>query len=240
MDPPTLGRSLRFFKLSGATGIVKGVSKKSDHIPTPAFPLTPDHLKIICDFVDKYGINGLPVKAAILLGYTCFLRSSNLVSPSSLLEGPHTLKAADIQLAGLKLNVIIRSSKTIANSAPVILEVKSVSNTHMCPVYNWSRYVAHFKPQASRPAFILMSGCPLTPRPIVYIMRLALRKVGMPQYKSVSMHSLRRGGTQAAEDHWASDEQLKLHGTWRSDKGLQAYKKSSTMVPRLLAKSLAF
>lgn len=220
--------------------VFKGVSKKSSHIPSPAFPLAPNHVRIICQFLDNYGNPSLPVKAAILIGFTCFLRVSNLVSPSaSMWEGPHTLRAADIQLSGSKLYVIIRSSKTIKIGSPVILQVESVADKICCPVYTWSRYIHLFRPSPFGPAFILPSGSALTSRPIVSLMCLALQSNGFPQYKSVSMHSLRRGGTQAAQDMGASDQELKLHGTWRSDKGLHAYKKHHTMVPRMLSDSLA-
>lgn len=221
--------------------VLKGITKKSTHVPAPAPPLTPHQVRIICQFLDRYGLEALPVKAAILIGFTCFLRSSNLVlCSSSEWEGPHTLKASDLHMLGSKLNVIIRSSKTISPASPVVLEVQSVPDSTVCPVYTWSKYLSYVRPPAAGPAFILKSGRPLTSRPIVSLMRLALQNAGVKHYKLVSMHSLRRGGVQAAEDMGASDIELKAHGTWRSDKGLKAYKKPNTMVPRCIASSLAF
>lgn len=229
------------FANSQVQEVVKGVSKKSEHIPSPAFPLTPQHVRVICQFLDKYSVKALPVKAAILIAFTCFLRASNLVTSSiSDWDGPHTLKVRDIHVVDSKLNVVINSSKTISPGSPVILEVQSVPDKNMCPVHTWCRYLSIFKPRHSGPAFVLPSGLPLTTKPIVTLMRLALKNHGVPQHNSVSMHSLRRGGTQAAQDMGASDSELKLHGTWRSDKGLKAYKKPNTMVPHMLAKSLAF
>lgn len=54
------------------------------------------------------------------------------------------------------------------------------------------------------------------------------------------MHSIRRGAAQAAANNGVPEQELKIHGIWKSDKGLHAYvPKSSGIVTRVLASALA-
>lgn len=70
----------------------------STHIPVPAYPLTISDVKIVCDYIDANNRIPLAVKPCVLIGYTCFLRSCNLLSPSTQKWlGPHTLLVSDIR-----------------------------------------------------------------------------------------------------------------------------------------------
>lgn len=87
---------------------------------------------------------------------------------------------------------------------------------------------------------MLDPSTPLTPKPVVGIMRLALKQAGYAHYNSVSMHSLRRGGARTAACGGASDEQVMSHGTWKTKSAMQPYINSDQrLVARILATALA-
>lgn len=196
----------------------------STHVPQRAPPLTINHLSIVCKFLDYNKIIPPVFKAALLLGYACFLRSSNLLSPTvSEWGGPHTLYVSDVTPAPYGLVVLLRSSKTIKGSAPVCLQVYRISNTQCCPVRTWFNYLNISKPAINGPAFMINAVTPLTPRPLVNFIRLALQAAGEPLYNKFSLHSLRRGAAQAADQAGANRQALKTHGTWATDSALNAY-----------------
>lgn len=206
------------------SSVTKFNMSKSTHVPSPAPPLTLRHLSIVCRFFDV-NTNIPPVfKAALLLGYSCFLRSSNLLSPTvNEWGGPHTLSVSDVLPVPHGLVVSIRSSKTLKNSIPVLLNVFRNANLSCCPVTAWFIYLRMCKPAISGPAFMINSVTPLTPRPLVNFIRLALQAAGEPLYNRFSLHSLRRGAAQAAQQAGANRKALKVHGTWATDSALNAY-----------------
>ena len=235
------GGSATAFSSPEAVAVMKGAAKLSQHIPSTAPALTPTDLKIVCDYLSSAGSSGLPVRAALLLGYSCFLRSSNLLSPAiSTWSGPHTLARDDIRATNDGLLVIIRSSKTITRSLPVALEVRAIPSSPYCPVQAWINYARNYKYPKSSPAFMLASQRPLTPKPVVAIVRAALARAGRPHAARMTIHSLRRGAAQAAYDAGASSEDLKAHGTWKSTHGLAAYVPQirPSSVPTLISKIL--
>lgn len=89
------------------------------------------------------------------------------------------------------------------------------------------------------PAFMLDDHTPLVSRNVVDVMNAALKQV-VPGQSKISMHSLRRGGTQTAANKGASNQHLMVHGTWKSAKGLKHYlPKKKNPVPHIIANSLA-
>lgn len=144
-------------------GVFKTVSKDLNHSPSPAPPLLPVHVKTVCEFIDLNPAVPLCIKLALLLGYTCFLRSSNILSPNlSTWGGAHTLRVSDICKSQTGLYIIIRSSKTINSGRPTVLEVLPVPGSSLCPVQSWLMYKAQVRPPYTGPAFILGNGAPLT------------------------------------------------------------------------------
>lgn len=222
--------------------VLKFVVNSSNHIPAPAYPLLPSDIRIICDFLDRNS-HRIPntIKACILIGFASFLRASNLTSPSlNTWGGPHTLRAADIVLSGPDLLIMIRSTKTITAREPVVITVCPSPDRNLCPVRAWLEYISTVKPCPLGPAFILPPATPLTTKHVVSFMRMALDHAGHPYAQVVTMHSLRRGGTQTASALGASSAQLMAHGTWKSQQTLNKYlSPEHRVVPRILAKSLA-
>lgn len=233
------GGNTQSFLSSLVAEVIKGIEKFSQHIPAPAFPITVIELKIICQFFDQFSIPMFPYKAALLIGFACFLRASNLL-PMSLnsWHGSHALLARDVILVPHGLLVVIRSTKTVSNKKSFSLQVFEAPGSPLCPVKAWKNYRSHFSPSPNGPAFIVNAGVPLTPAPLVKLIRLALSSAGYQQLHRFSLHSLRRGAAQLAAELGASKTDLKNHGSWASDSGLKSYVNISSTVPRLLASNL--
>lgn len=218
----------------------KSVLEGSKHIPSPAAPLSPQDIKTICSYVDSLANPHPAYKAAILLAFATFLRVSNVLSPSKTSwGGSHTLLVKDIICYQGRLDVTIWSTKTRKNGEPHVLQVLPSLDPSLCPVMAWRRYIDYVQPCPLGPAFMLDDDTPLTPGPVVNLMRTALRKAGNPAYSRVSFHSLRRGGAQTAAKNGATQEEIMYHGTWKSSAGVEAYlKPDPRMVPAIMAGTL--
>lgn len=69
--------------------MMKSLAKKSTHVVKSAFPLSHDHIIAISAYLDCASNAPLCVKACVLLGYSCYLQSSNLLAQTSQLgEAP--------------------------------------------------------------------------------------------------------------------------------------------------------
>lgn len=216
------GGSDAAFASHEAHSVLKYNVNKSNHKPVQAFPLEVSHVTTICKFIELNSAVPLAVKPALLLGYICFLRSSNLLCNSDW-GGPHSLLVSDIITYHSNLIVCIRSSKTIKNGKNVFLTVYPVADKTLCPVYAWHQYVAAVNPTTTGPAFMLDDTSPLTSRTLTKLMRLALSTAGFRETHRVTMHSFRRGAAQAALRAGASRQALKAHGTWTTDASLDTY-----------------
>lgn len=229
------------FSAQEPSDVYKKVASSLNHTTTRAYPLSPEDIKVICEFLDIRPNIPLGIKACILLGYASFLRSSNLLSPSmSAWTGPHTLRTCDVLDTPEGLCIVVRSTKTRPGDKPIFIHIDPCESISICPVAAWRRYNSTMKPEPYGPAFLHSDRLPLTPRPIVALMRLALGSQGHPHASRVTMHSLRRGGVQCAAKSGASQQQLMSHGTWSSKQGLKPYiTEDQRIIPRLIAESLA-
>lgn len=207
-----------------AKAVAKGAANLNQHVPSPSPPISPMDLKIICDFLDK-SPQGLPIKAALLIGFFGFLRASNIVSPTAAeWGGPHTLLRADIITLQAGLALVLRSTKTRSiNDSPTVLAIPMIPASPICPTRAWLDYKLAMPAHPTAPAFLMPDGTPLTTAPIVEAMREALHQAGAPHAAKVSMHSLRRGGSRSALLGGADREDIAQHGTWSSAAGLRAY-----------------
>lgn len=204
--------------------LVKGFVKNSSHVTSRAPPLQPQHIYAICRFLDQSSAAPLAAKPAVLIAYSCFLRASNLLSPTmQQWGGPHTLQASDVTVNEKGLSIFIRSTKTRSDPAGLTFNINRLADQEVCPVRAWQRYKLAVRPWAFGPAFIHMNRLPLTPAQLVKLMRLALRYFSDLPPERVSMHSLRRGATQAAVDQGIPLDVVRARGTWASTAGIRPY-----------------
>lgn len=233
--------STRFFQGQELAMMSKALAEKSIHVPAPASPLTPQDIKIICQYIDANQPHHPAIKASILMAFATFMRVSNILSPNKSSNNlTHTLLAKDVQFDGQCIWITIRSTKTRRTGKPHILQVLPTVSVDTCPVRTWLYYKSNIQPCPLGPAFMIDGSTPLTPPPVVDVMRRALTLAGRTFPTKVSFHSLRRGGAQTAAYRGASEQELMNHGTWSSKEGLSAYLKPlPSMVPTILAGTLA-
>lgn len=236
------GGNITSFLAPEMATMTKAIKEKSSHVVAPAPPLTPGHIKIICNFIASHPGSLITIKAALLLAYTTFLQASNVVSPSlNQWGGPHTLRAGDVCQAAGGLRVIVRSTKTRSRSAPHAALILPAEDPLLCPVRAWYRYKAVVNPCPLGPAFMVSPSKPLTANMVVAVIRTALAWGGIKDPGAFSFHSLRRGAAQAAAFAGASEEDVMQHGMWSSREGLRPYLQPlPRIVPRLLANTLAY
>lgn len=204
--------------------LTKGFVKFSDHVPSRAAPLSISHLLVIAEYVRCNPYVPCAVLPCIIIGFKCFLRSSNLLSPSTRVwGGPHTLLARDLVIKDNSLMVSVLSTKTKSNNQPESFVLESETDHRLCPVALWRRYLNIIKPSLLGPAFLTDSKLPLTPRHIVGVMRAALASSKDIDPGKVSMHSIRRGAAQDAADRGVPLSHIQTLGLWRSDSGVKPY-----------------
>lgn len=204
--------------------LIKSFVKKSNHVTIQAPPLTPRHIRLICQFLDNSPSASLAIKPALLIGYSCFLRGSNLFPASmSAWAGPHTLLTGDIRDDNDHLLVIIRSTKTRAGAQAFAFKIPQDSDTLVCPLSAWRRYQHVARPWALGPAFLHANNLPVTGRQVVVLMRLALRHETDIDPRRVTIHSLRRGATHTSVQLGIPIETIETRGTWSSDSGVRPY-----------------
>lgn len=204
--------------------ILKGFVKKSSHVPQRAVPLASHHILQIATYVSFNPAVPKSVLPCIVIGFKCFLRSSNLLSPSMRVwGGPHTLLARNVIVTDKGLLLTIDSTKTKwDNSASEIL-LPPEPNSRVCPVALWTHYYRTVKPWYLGPAFLTDSHLPLTARHVVTVMRAALSSAKDIDSGKLSMHSLRRGAVQEAVLNDVPLDQIKEAGMWRSTSGVKPY-----------------
>lgn len=87
------------FSTPEARAVLKSVIDSSKHVPLQAYPLSPADIRVICNYIDSHPEVAMAMKPALLIGYICFFRSSNILSPSlSSWGGPHTLHVSNVCL----------------------------------------------------------------------------------------------------------------------------------------------
>ena len=207
-----------------AKRVAKGADNLNPHTPSPAPALMPQDLLAACSYLDR-ALSGPVVKAALCIGYFAFLRSSNLLAPSVLLwRGPHTLSRMDITSGEDGLLLVLKSSKTIKKgSLPTVLALPRIQGCIACPASAWDTYVDKVPGSPGDPAFMTPMGTPLTPAQMAVVLQAALHATGCPYALQVTMHSLHRGGAQAAQLANSPREDIARHGTWKSLSGMKTY-----------------
>lgn len=218
------GGALAAFATSEYLQMGFGITKRSSHTPKRAAPLEWHHIEAIANFFDATPSIPKCAKACILIGYHTFLRSSNLLAPSSTSWGsPHTVMAQDLRLCDEGLQITVYSTKTKSDSTPVQTMIPWNSNPVLCSATAWLRYSSEVKPWILGPAFLCDDGRPLTGNQLTGLMRLALHTASDINPSRVSMHSLRRGATHFALQQGLTLDQIKERGMWRSTSGVSPY-----------------
>lgn len=216
------GGNISAFMTPEISNMYKSIAKHSEHVIKRANPLSWSDIQQICMFLDSAHNSPLAVKCCILIGYSCLLRASNLLAPNAdTWAGPHTLLGREILETSKGLIVVINTSKSTA--LPYSVVIPRLADQNFCPVVAWNRYKAALDPPGSGPAFLLSDRSPLTPKVVVALMRAALASDPKRDVKSITMHSLRRGAAQDADNAGIPIKSIMKRGAWRSRSGFKPY-----------------
>lgn len=203
--------------------VLKSLAKHSKHVVKRAAPLTLDHIISICRFIDAHVEIPPAVKPCLLIGFSCYLRSSNLLSPlNAEWGGPHALRRNHVKPVPGGLKVTILSTKT--KSTPYELFVPSNPSPRLCPVLAWNKYIRLVSPRVNGPAFILNEFSTLSAEVVVSIMKQALQGSTDINPDDITMHSLRRGAVQSAETAGCQLGDIMERGGWASKSGINPYR----------------
>ena len=186
-------------------------------------PITPEMLVRIFDVVDFTNLTDMVAWVATLVGFTLFLRRSNLVPESMTTFDPEK------QFRRKDFNVIdplsammaeVRWSKTIQFKEKVLrLPILPATNKSICPVL-WVHYMFEQIPgDPEDPMFMIPSKgekLALSANQLVARIRKWLTLIGEEPEK-YALHSLRRGGATFALQCDIKGEMIKLLGDWASD-----------------------
>ena len=207
-----------------AKAVERGAIRLSPHVTTPAPPLHPTDLVKVAQALDNIQ-DGYIYKAALTMGYFGFLRTSNLLAPrAALWGGTHTLKRHDVIIHNTGLLLIIRSSKTIRlGTTPPTISLPTIPGSPVCPTAAWKAYVTRVPAHPASNAFIMTDGTHLTNNRLITVLRATLLALGSPHALTTTSHSLRRGGSQAAQLAGAAHQDIQAHGTWKAKGSLKTY-----------------
>lgn len=209
------GRTSGFDSYS-ANLMKRGVRRLSTHVTSPAPPVTQADLSQVVAYLREAGPDANVLVAALLMGYSTLLRQSNLLASNSPQDPGHWMRFRDVTRTAYGMAVIVRSTKTIHHTDhPLVIRIY-ISTSPDCPVRAWDRYVTRQPHRPSQPAFILPSGGPLLAHTLLAALRLGLGHGRAIDPLNYTLHSLRRGGAQAAAKTGSSLQEVMSLGTWSS------------------------
>lgn len=200
----------------------KSIAKSSSHVTKRASPLSWSDIYCISLYLDSSPHIPLAIKACILIGYSTFLRASNLLCTNrEPWGGPHTLLACNIVQTSTGLLVVINSTKT--KIKPYAIKISKLDDPSCCPVRAWHLYYTSVLPPSHGPAFLLPDKTPLSTKTVVAFMKAALGKDKNRDLSNITLHSLRRGAAQDAERSGVDVKQIMKRGGWSSQSGIKPY-----------------
>ena len=101
-----MGFPTEVFSSTLIQNLFKGLARLSTHVPLQAPALSVNDIKHMCDLLAVLGFPGTVARAAILLGFTTFLRQSNLL-PTTGPTAAYVIRRQDLDLQGSVLWVTI-------------------------------------------------------------------------------------------------------------------------------------
>lgn len=137
--------------------MLKSLTKDSAHVVKRAFPLSLFHISAIASYLDLAANAPLCLKPCILIGFSCYLRSSNLLATTiSAMGGPHALLARNVKDCGHYLRITIVSTKS--RRIPYSLTLPTLDNPSICPVLAWRNYKSRVQLPPNGPEWNSASG----------------------------------------------------------------------------------
>ena len=206
---------------------LQGMKKTHAGNPKRKRPITPEMLVLMARIVIARGIPEWSIMFfAILIGFFCFLRKSNLcVESNALFDWTKMIRKMDMRVdrSTYVLWVRIRRTKTLqSGSRELWIPIQGYPG-HILDIVWWYDTVMGFYPQLGAESHIFSgrhgkdaSISALSYAVFVGALKDLVRSIGLDP-SLVSGHSLRRGGASFAYYSGVSAEVIKAQGDWRSD-----------------------
>ena len=194
----------------------RGLIKNSTHEPAKAPIISPEELAMVVAHMRSLDPCPHVLPAALLMFFT-LARQCNIVATSEDTSScPHLLRYRDVKVYKGDLYVTIRSTKTHFASYPsIIFKIPSILFSVCCPVTAWHNYIHTVNILPDSPALVLPSGEALTAKILLRALKLTCVEI-FGSDRDVTLHSIRRGATQACQSSGLSIENIMAAGMWRS------------------------
>ena len=183
-------------------------------------PITPQILeRVIASLTSicRSAFEVLLFRAAFLLSFFGFLRVGELAAASKSADCSRILAVDDIKVthgASSYLEVRVRYSKTDQRGLSVVLKIDNAARVELCPVNAMIQYL-RARPHSRGPLFIHFNGDSLTYYQFNYVLKKAIKVIGLVP-NNFSSHSFRIGAATAASVGGMSNDRIKELGRWKS------------------------
>lgn len=194
---------------------IKGISRRTSHVPRQAVALPTAIMVRSCVVLRSLSVEGEIIAAAVLFAFTTMLRQCHLFyTPHGYM---HLIRRGDVRDNGETFLISVRSSKTTGATHLSVIPVHAVPHSAACPVQALRSALALVPAAPSDPIFL----DPNTRRPFGaahanLLLKWALTSIGFAGASSASFHSLRRSSAQACVRAGLPLEEVQSHGLWRS------------------------
>ena len=215
------GSGIQCFETIEVELLVKAIKLKLPKACKARTYVDPEAFKQICMATNTktFGGNCHAYRLGFILGYLGLLRRANIApeSPGTFDATRHTCKK-DVQIKEGKVVVTIKWTKTRQNKEKVyvILPVLQQAELNAAHAYTQMNLMAQVPCLETSPLLTFMDGHFITANFLSTALVKAVQAAGL-SLTGVTLHSLRRGGTSAAQQGGAEAPQISKHGTWESD-----------------------
>lgn len=200
--------------------VIAGMKNRTKKPTKQAVAVTPEMLAQIYHAVDFSSCLEMVTWVAILMGFHCLLRVSNLTAPSSkTFDCTRHLMRKDIRMHDNIMLVHIRWSKTLQyRERKLLIPVIPFSEQWLSAV-QWFNYMISIIPAGPQdPAFAVPTDKGLQPLTYHQLSRLLRKWANMVNLdpKTMTSHCLRRGGASWLTERGVPDHIVQAIGDWRT------------------------
>ncbi len=169
------------------------------HVSFQKLPLLKSELQQMCQILDKFPVQGITIKTALLIGYYGFLRASNLCREGGqIFDRTRHFTRADVQVTPQGLIVKLKWAKNMQDGLqPHHIRIPKVEPEYADPVASFIKMCRIVPANNNSPLFMLNPLQPLFVEQLRKTFKALCQEIGL-DVQSLSLHSLRRGGASEA------------------------------------------
>ena len=165
----------------------------------------------------------LPLKVALLLGYSGYLRISNLAPPTmDQFDATRHTSWADVTPSKHGIMIALKWTKSLqAQKGTTPVPIPALKGSPLCPLQAWEEYtnaLPGIEPTPNTPLLLTTSPIPGRIISVSVLRAMFSRTAGEAglESKGYTPHSLRRGGATYSFTKGVPLQFIKQHGTWKS------------------------